>query len=138
MLWGGLLNGSEGVRIFTVERVSERFHWIQLQSLRTRFRRSRIASGAVVLSLVGLLTLGVPASYAQAAPTEENTPATPAELEASHLPLCQPQVINNRRIPKDSILARLTSHQGDPYDPAAVERGLQLVVEHRLFRERPD
>ncbi|QMV20283.1 outer membrane protein assembly factor BamA [Granulicella sp. 5B5] len=37
-------------------------------------------------------------------------------------PLCQPQVIGNRRIPKESILARLFSRPGDPYDPAVVER----------------
>jgi len=36
--------------------------------------------------------------------------------------LCQPQVIGNRRIPKESVLARLFSHQGDLYDPAVVER----------------
>ena len=36
--------------------------------------------------------------------------------------LCQPEVIGNRRIPKDSVLARLFSHQGDPYDPTVIER----------------
>ena len=36
--------------------------------------------------------------------------------------LCQPQVVANRRIPKESILARMFSHQGDLYDPLVVER----------------
>ncbi len=36
--------------------------------------------------------------------------------------LCQPQVIGNRRIPKESVLARLFSHQGNLYDPAIIER----------------
>jgi outer membrane protein insertion porin family len=36
--------------------------------------------------------------------------------------LCQTQVIGNRRIPKESILARLFSRPGDTYDPAVVER----------------
>ena len=36
--------------------------------------------------------------------------------------LCQPEVIGNRRIPKESVLARLFSHQNDLYDPAVVER----------------
>ena len=36
--------------------------------------------------------------------------------------LCQPQVIGNRRIPKESVLARLFSRQGDAYDAATVER----------------
>ncbi len=36
--------------------------------------------------------------------------------------LCTPEVIGNRRIPKESVLARLFSHQGNLYDPAIVER----------------
>jgi len=36
--------------------------------------------------------------------------------------LCQTQVVGNRRIPKESILARLFSRPGDQYDPAVVER----------------
>jgi outer membrane protein insertion porin family len=36
--------------------------------------------------------------------------------------LCQPQVVGNRRIPKESVLARLFSHQGDLYDAQVVER----------------
>ena len=32
------------------------------------------------------------------------------------------RVIGNRRIPKDTILARLFSHENEPYDPATVER----------------
>jgi outer membrane protein insertion porin family len=37
-------------------------------------------------------------------------------------PLCQPQVLGNRRIPKENVLARLFSHQGDLYDKALIER----------------
>jgi outer membrane protein insertion porin family len=49
--------------------------------------------------------------------------ATP-QFSAAAAPqvLCQTQVIGNRRIPKESILARLFSRPGDPYDPAVVER----------------
>ena len=36
--------------------------------------------------------------------------------------LCTPSVIGNRRIPKESVLARLFSRQGDLFDPAIVER----------------
>ena len=39
----------------------------------------------------------------------------------------QPQVIGNRRIPKESVLARLFSHQGDQYDPLVVERDLNSL-----------
>ena len=42
-------------------------------------------------------------------------------------PLCEPQVVGYRRIPKDSILARMASHQGDPYDPATVERDFNSI-----------
>ena len=52
----------------------------------------------------------------------QDTPAAPVQASAGSQALCEPQVINNRRIPKDSILARLSSHQGDPYDPETVER----------------
>ncbi len=49
--------------------------------------------------------------------------ATP-EFSAASAPeiLCPVQVIGNRRIPKESIIARLFSRAGDPYDPAVVER----------------
>jgi len=36
--------------------------------------------------------------------------------------LCSPQVIGNRRIPKESVLARLFSRENDLYDPLVVER----------------
>jgi outer membrane protein insertion porin family len=36
--------------------------------------------------------------------------------------LCPTQVIGNRRIPKESVLARMFSRPGDQYDPAVVER----------------
>jgi len=36
--------------------------------------------------------------------------------------LCTPEVIGNRRIPKESVLARLFSRQNDLYDPLVVER----------------
>jgi outer membrane protein insertion porin family len=100
--------------------VSVSFLRTKLKSVRTRSSRSRIARAAAGLAvLAGIGLSSAPMLRAQAAPEKQ---ATEAELEASKLPLCQPQVINNRRIPKDSILARMTSHQGDPYDKATVER----------------
>jgi outer membrane protein insertion porin family len=36
--------------------------------------------------------------------------------------LCPTQVVGNRRIPKESVLARLFSRAGDAYDPAVVQR----------------
>jgi len=36
-------------------------------------------------------------------------------------PLCEAQVVGYRRVPKDTVLSRMSSHQGDPYDPTTVE-----------------
>jgi outer membrane protein insertion porin family len=49
--------------------------------------------------------------------------------------LCQPVVIGNRRIPKDSVLARLSSHQGDPYDDATVERDFNSLWNSAYFEK---
>ena len=50
--------------------------------------------------------------------------ATPQFTAAAATPqvLCPVQVVGNRRIPKESVLARLFSRPGDPYDAAIVER----------------
>jgi outer membrane protein insertion porin family len=59
------------------------------------------------------------------APTLSAQTAAPDALGPQAL--CEPQVIGQRRIPKDSILARMSSHQGDPYDPATVERDFNSI-----------
>ena len=72
----------------------------------------------LILLVAAASALSAPSVYAQA-------PA-PAALDSvqngNALTLCTPQVIGNRRIPRESVLARLFSHQGDIYDPAIVER----------------
>ena len=55
------------------------------------------------------------------AQTTAGTASTPTADQGVQT-LCQPEVIGNRRIPKESVLARLFSHQNDLYDPAVVER----------------
>ena len=50
-----------------------------------------------------------------ARPQFQAGPSTPQTL-------CPVQVIGNRRIPKESVVARLYSRPGDAYDPAVVER----------------
>ncbi len=72
-----------------------------------------------ILSLAALAALGTLAlpsldAQVQARPAF-TAPATPQVL-------CPTQVIGNRRIPKESVLARLFSRPGDAYDPAVVER----------------
>jgi outer membrane protein insertion porin family len=101
--------------------VSESLLGITLQSVRTRSSRSRIPriAASAALSVAFLLAALLPAHplTAQAAP----------DTTAGSQVLCQPQVIGYRRIPKDSVLARMSSHQGDPYDPATVERDFNSI-----------
>lgn len=49
--------------------------------------------------------------------------------------LCQPQVVGNRRIPKESVLARLFSRQGDLYDPTVVERDFNSLWNTGYFED---
>jgi len=45
-----------------------------------------------------------------------------AALAQQPLNIEQIRVIGNRRIPKETVLARLFTHPGDPYDPISIER----------------
>src|SRR5258708_20001674 len=81
----------------------------------TRSSRFRIA---YAVSIFALAVGAVPSLSAQASPAAP----TAAQGEQGVQTLCQPQVIGNRRIPKESVLARLFLHQGDLYDPLGVER----------------
>jgi outer membrane protein insertion porin family len=102
--------------------VSGSFLGIKLKSLRIRIARA--VAVLAVLSTVPFLA--VPALWAQGG--LQDTPAAPAEAgTAGAQVLCEPQVIGQRRIPKDSVLARISSHQGDPYDPATVERDFNSI-----------
>jgi outer membrane protein insertion porin family len=74
------------------------------------------------LSSLGIAAIlaAVPALISTAGAQVQVTPQFSAE--SAPQTLCPIQVIGNRRIPKESIVARLFSHAGDPYDPAVVER----------------
>jgi len=86
-------------------------------SVRTRSCRSRIVDAVVIAGVFAALSLPQLAwSQAEADSGASAQQGVPGEI------LCQPQVVNWRRVPKESVLARMSSHQGDPYDPAAVER----------------
>jgi len=69
----------------------------------------------------------VPSLAAQTA----GNPATPGNPQT----LCQPQVVGNRRIPKESVLARLFSHQGDLYDKQVVERDFNSLMNTGYFED---
>ncbi|WP_263367299.1 outer membrane protein assembly factor BamA [Edaphobacter bradus] len=85
--------------------------------VRPRSSRFRIAKA---LFLTTLLAAAVPALRAQ---------------DQAAQTLCQPQVIGNRRIPKESVLARIFSHQGDVYDPAVVERDFNSLWNSNYFED---
>jgi outer membrane protein insertion porin family len=83
------------------------------QALRSRSSRFGILSAAAVAVLTAF---AIPSLHAQVqARPAYSAPATPQIL-------CQTQVIGNRRIPKESVLARLFSRPGDTFDAAVVER----------------
>jgi outer membrane protein insertion porin family len=88
-----------------------------------RWSRWRIAAAVVVTGVVAAMVF-VPARAARAQEGGAAPAGQSAAADAGGGPqvLCQPQVINWRRVPKESVLARISSHQGDPYDAATVER----------------
>jgi outer membrane protein insertion porin family len=57
----------------------------------------------------------------------QDAPAAPSTTTTGATALCQPQVVGNRRIPRDSVIARMASHQGDPYDPNTIERDFNSI-----------
>ncbi len=80
-----------------------------------RPRPSRFRDATLLPLLAAVLSPFAASAQTAAAPEQASAPAAPQIL-------CQTQVIGNRRIPKDSVLARTYSHQGEVYDAATVER----------------
>jgi outer membrane protein insertion porin family len=60
--------------------------------------------------------------------------AVPARAQQSDA-LCTPQVLGNRRIPKETILARMFSRAGDPYDATTVERDFNSLWNTGYFED---
>jgi outer membrane protein insertion porin family len=103
------------VRIFTVNRESGSSLKCKTKTVCTRSSRSRIAYAASLFFL-GMVT--VSSLPAQVSPGTSSGPLSSQGVQT----LCSPEVIGNRRIPKESVLARLFSRQNDLYDPLVVER----------------
>jgi outer membrane protein insertion porin family len=78
------------------------------------------------VSTLALLTLG---AFSAAPAASAQVQARPAFGAASDAPqvLCPVQVIGNRRIPKESVLARMFTRPGDVYDPALVEQSFNAL-----------
>ena len=116
---GAILAANEGVRIFTVKRVSERLLGIKLKTVRTRSFCSRIAAAMAATGVLAAMLLApMGAAWGQVVSA---APGAATETSEAGQVLCQPQVVNWRRVPKESVLARISSHQGDPFDAATVE-----------------
>ncbi len=67
-------------------------------------------------------------------------PVVPAARAQAPLAASQPivtsiRVIGNRRIPKETVLARLFSHENEPYDPATVERDFNSLWNTGYFED---
>ncbi len=82
------------------------------------FRSLRISALLAKLSLLVLLAFSVGAALAQ----------TPQTID-------QIRVIGNRRIPKETILARLFTHPGDTYDPISIERDFNSLWNTGYFED---
>jgi outer membrane protein insertion porin family len=120
------------VRIFTRKQTSnETGNQLNGSSAAFAFApAARFALAAAFAALAASATL-IPSAFSQAA-----APTLPGQDQFGNTQtLCQPQVIGNRRIPKESVLARLFSHQGDLYDPAIIERDFNSLWNTGYFAE---
>ncbi|MFZ0744463.1 MAG: outer membrane protein assembly factor BamA [Terracidiphilus sp.] len=82
------------------------------------FRTMRISARLARISLLLLLVISAGAALAQ----------TPQTID-------QIRVIGNRRIPKETILARLFTHPGDTYDPVSIERDFNSLWNTGYFED---
>ena len=121
MRFGARFSGNEGVRISTVERVCGSLVGNTFGSVRTRFSHSL---SALALGLAAWLAVSPAPAGAQGL---QDAPAAAAETASPTQALCQPQVVGNRRIPRDSVIARMSSHQGDAFDQNTVERDFNAL-----------
>ncbi len=140
--------GCEGVRIFTENQVNERSPKCgnatgsriePLTAHRTTLPGRRASSS---LSALLAVTALVPCAWGMtsaAAQTAAETPTAQAAADQAQYgnaqTLCMPEVIGNRRIPKESVLARLFSRSGNLYDPAIVERDFNSLWNTGYFED---
>jgi outer membrane protein insertion porin family len=109
------------VVIFTGMRVSASSLKCTTQPVRLRPSQFGIPHR---LGLLGIGAFAVIAAVSTLSSTAAAQVTAKPQFTAAEAPqvLCPTQVVGNRRIPKESVLARLFSRAGDQYDPAVVER----------------
>ena len=122
---GKRFKSSEGVVIFTGMRVSASSLNCTSQPVRAR----RSCFGIPRFTSLAILAAGAISFAGVSAGKTEAQIAVRPQFSADAAPqiLCPTQVVGNRRIPKESIVARLYSHPGDQYDPAVLERDFQSL-----------
>ena len=98
-------------------------------------RRARPALALTIA--LSALPLVVPQTrlHAQTAPTLTSPGQTPTPTAANPNTIASIRVVGNRRIPKESVLARLFSHVGDVYDPLVVERDFNSLWNTGYFED---
>ena len=115
------------MHIFSVNFWSAGSPHVPCRNLRRLLGRSLV----LVLFLAPLLP--VAPLIAQEAPTP--AAATPAASTDTGQKIVEIRVIGSRRIPKETVLARLFSHVNDPYDPLTVERDFNSLWNTGYFED---
>ena len=120
--------GSEGVRIFTRKQPKTSKLTHQNETAERVFLPAALCFAVLAALVPALSAQGVPTDVPGTQATPAPAQTTPSQTTTDQTQygnaqtLCTPQVIGNRRIPRESVLARLFSRQGNLYDPAIVER----------------
>jgi len=143
--------GCEGVRIFTKNQVNERSPKCgnaaitRIEPLTAHSSSLPAHRASTSLSALLAVTALVPCAWGLTlAAAQTNEPAasqtvSPTGADQSQFgnaqTLCVPEVIGNRRIPKESVLARLFSRSGNLYDPAIVERDFNSLWNTGYFED---
>jgi outer membrane protein insertion porin family len=110
-----------GMRV-SASSLNSKIQHCKTQSVLARFsRRGLLGLGVTRAALGTMAVLTIAPLFTQFAGAQVQVQPR-FTADAAPQVLCQTQVIGNRRIPKESILARLFSRPGDAYDPAIVER----------------
>lgn len=120
------------MRIFTTEQM--KYSSPEVQSASATGVPALPVTAPAALSIAALLAYALltPGAFAQTTPIDpaaatQVQPQTQTQTQdqsqyGNAQTLCNPQVLGNRRIPRESVLARLFSRQGNLYDPQIVER----------------
>jgi len=94
-------------------------------------KRTSVARALYAASAVLMISMLAPA-FAAAGPAPQQPQAPSAAQQPQTI--YQIRVIGNRRIPRETILARLFTHVGDVYDPISIERDFNSLWNTGYFQ----